>query len=66
MQCVPVQFNCGEAVNFSSFDWLPYGVESVLRYRTYARESVFSYTRLLFTLWKNKKDLSKSTDDIKQ
>jgi len=57
-------FNCGEAVNFSSFDWLPYGVESVDRYRRYARESVFSYTRLLFTIWQNRKDLTGQPNNL--
>ena len=45
-------FNCGEAVNFASPDWLPFGHEADFKYRTASipRTSVFSHARLLFTL----------------
>lgn len=43
-------FNCGEAVNFATHDWLKGGSEADERYRTFARNSVFSHQRLLFTL----------------
>jgi histone demethylase JARID1 len=43
-------FNCGEAVNFAIADWISAGAEAETRYRLFARESVFSYQRLLFTL----------------
>lgn len=35
------QFNCGEAVNFATSDWLRAGGEAEERYRSFARESVF-------------------------
>ena len=43
-------FNCGEAVNFATPDWLHEGTQADERYRTFARSSVFSHQRLLFTL----------------
>ncbi len=43
-------FNCGEAVNFATPDWLHDGTEADERYRVFARSSVFSHQRLLFTL----------------
>jgi len=43
-------FNCGEAVNFATPDWLPEGTEADQRYRTFRRSSVFSHQRLLLTL----------------
>lgn len=45
-------FNCGEAVNFALPSWLPFGGEADYRYRTseIPRQSVFSHSRLLFTL----------------
>lgn len=54
-------FNCGEAVNFASLDWLKAGGEAEKRYRIYGRESVFSHQRLLFTLLKNHESLPKKT-----
>eukprot|EP01039_Chlorochromonas_danica_P004523 gene4523-4961_t len=53
-------FNVGEAVNFASFDWLPYGGVAEERYRMFAREPIFSHQRLLFTLLHNKDQLSTS------
>ena len=52
------QFNCGEAVNFASYDWLKAGSEAIDRYRSFSRDSVFSHTRLIFTLWENRSGLS--------
>jgi histone demethylase JARID1 len=43
-------FNVGEAVNFATPDWLKQGTEADERYRMFARNSVFSHQRLLFTL----------------
>lgn len=42
-------FNCNEAVNFGTSDWLEIGREASERYRLSARPSVFSHDRLLFT-----------------
>jgi hypothetical protein len=53
------QFNVGEAVNFASHDWLLRGSEAEQRYRHFARESVFSHQRLLFTLLNHSQDLTK-------
>lgn len=41
------QFNCGESSNFALEDWLPYGRESVERYREKGRSSVLSFEKLL-------------------
>jgi histone demethylase JARID1 len=43
-------FNVGEAVNFATPDWVVKGSEAEGIYRTFARPSVFSHVRLLFTL----------------
>ena len=43
-------FNVGEAVNFATSDWIAKGTEAEARYREFARPSVFSHVRLLFTL----------------
>ena len=37
-------------MNFATSDWLRAGGEAEERYRGFARESVFSHQRLLFTL----------------
>mmetsp|Transcript_29081 Transcript_29081/g.65358 ORF Transcript_29081/g.65358 Transcript_29081/m.65358 type:complete len:275 (-) Transcript_29081:529-1353(-) len=52
-------FNVGEAVNFASHDWLLRGSEAEQRYRHFARESVFSHQRLLFTLLNHSQDMTK-------
>lgn len=44
-------------MNFATLDWLLAGSEAEERYRKFARESVFSHQRLLFTLWQNLDDL---------
>jgi JmjC domain, hydroxylase len=51
-------FNVGEAVNFATYDWLSSGSEADERYRTFARNSVFSHQRLLFTLLNHKADIA--------
>jgi JmjC domain, hydroxylase len=51
-------FNVGEAVNFATYDWLSSGGEAEERYRTFARNSVFSHQRLLFTLLHHKADVA--------
>ena len=51
-------FNVGEAVNFATYDWLSSGGEAEERYRTFARNSVFSHQRLLFTLFHHKADVA--------
>ncbi len=33
-------FNCGEAVNFASSDWIPHGAASVVDYRAKAKREV--------------------------
>ena len=43
-------FNCGEAVNFATSDWIPHGSQSVVDYRMKGKKEVFSFDRLLFTL----------------
>jgi hypothetical protein len=45
-----VQFNCGEAVNFATSDWLGFARASNERYRRFARASVFSHDRLMLKL----------------
>jgi len=50
-------FNCGEAVNFATPDWLKGGSEADERYRSFSRSSVFSHQRLLFTLLNHKSEL---------
>jgi len=50
-------FNVGEAVNFATYDWLVAGGEAEERYRFYARNSVFSHQRLLFTLLHHKTEI---------
>ena len=42
--------NVGEAVNFALHDWIPHAVEANERYRTFARPSVFSHDRLVYTI----------------
>ncbi|KAL3786060.1 hypothetical protein HJC23_003908 [Cyclotella cryptica] len=42
--------NCGEAVNFALHDWIPHAVDANERYRTFARPSVFSHDRLIYTI----------------
>ena len=42
--------NVGEAVNFALHDWLQHGVDANERYRTFARPSVFSHDRLVYTI----------------
>lgn len=46
-------FNCGEAVNFATPDWLSIGFHAEQHYRLINRPSVFSHVRLLFTLLEN-------------
>jgi histone demethylase JARID1 len=42
--------NIGEAVNFATPDWIKAGAEANERYRSFARQTVFSHDRLTFTL----------------
>lgn len=49
--------NCGEAVNFALHDWIPHAVDANERYRTFARPSVFSHDRLVYTMAHHTKDL---------
>ena len=49
--------NCGEAVNFAPHDWIPHAVDANERYRTFARPSVFSHDRLVYTMAHHFKDL---------
>mmetsp|Transcript_32656 Transcript_32656/g.73723 ORF Transcript_32656/g.73723 Transcript_32656/m.73723 type:complete len:541 (+) Transcript_32656:516-2138(+) len=51
-------FNCGEAVNFATSDWIPHGSQSVVDYRVKGKKEVFSFDRLLFTLSYHLSDLS--------
>ncbi|KAJ7563072.1 hypothetical protein O6H91_03G095700 [Diphasiastrum complanatum] len=47
-------FNCAEAVNFATADWLPHGSFAVDRYRFYHKEAVLSHDELLCVVAKNK------------
>eukprot|EP01104_Vermistella_antarctica_P006858 TRINITY_DN1754_c0_g4_i1.p1 TRINITY_DN1754_c0_g4~~TRINITY_DN1754_c0_g4_i1.p1 ORF type:complete len:743 (-),score=124.96 TRINITY_DN1754_c0_g4_i1:71-2299(-) len=40
-------FNCAEAVNFATADWLPFGRKALDRYRSFRRKSVFDHYRLV-------------------
>ena len=42
--------NIGEAVNFAASDWISFGREANERYRSFARPSIFSHDRLVFTM----------------
>lgn len=42
-------FNCGEAVNFATRDWFPYGAECSARYRRLARLHILPHEHLLVT-----------------
>ena len=42
--------NIGEAVNFSTHDWISYGGEANERYRSIKRPAVFSHDRLTYTM----------------
>lgn len=50
-------FNVGEAVNFATADWIPMGSIADESYRSLARRSVFSHTRLLFVLANHMSDI---------
>ena len=41
-------FNCCEAVNFATADWLEWGFKAAARYRDFKHLSAFSVTKLLF------------------
>lgn len=43
-------FNCAEAVNFATVDWLPWGAKSVRNYRSYAKLPVFAHEALVVSL----------------
>ena len=43
-------FNCAEAVNFATSDWIPHGSQSVVDYRLKGKRECFSFDRLVFTL----------------
>jgi hypothetical protein len=57
-------FNCNEAVNFGTYDWLEFGRQSIEKYRTANRGSPFSIMRLLFTLCKNFTDSKRAEEKI--
>jgi hypothetical protein len=42
-----LQFNCAESCNFALEDWLPFGRESVEKYRKLKRSSVFAFDELV-------------------
>jgi len=54
-------FNCGEAVNFATDDWIAHGALSVHNYRVQFKPEVFSFDRLIFTLTHHLSDLSGAT-----
>ena len=51
-----LQFNCGEAVNFATSDWVRYGVQCVQRYRQWRRPSPLSHDHLMWRLAKHGED----------
>jgi len=51
-------FNCAEAVNFATADWIQHGSVSVVDYRLKGKREVFSFDRLLFTLTYHLSELS--------
>jgi histone demethylase JARID1 len=42
--------NIGEAVNFATMDWIPYGADANEKYRMNHRPAVFSHDRLVYTM----------------
>lgn len=43
-------FNCAEAVNFATVDWIPWGAKSVQKYRKFSKLPVFSHEALICSL----------------
>jgi histone demethylase JARID1 len=43
-------FNCCEAVNFATADWVPYGLAATARYRQFKHIAAFSVAKLLCTI----------------
>ena len=43
-------YNCGEAVNFATYQWIDFAVLATERYRRLGRLAVLGHDRLLFTL----------------
>ncbi|OWZ22872.1 Histone demethylase [Phytophthora megakarya] len=43
-------FNCAEAVNFATLDWLPWGAKSLRKYREFRKLPVFCHEALVCTL----------------
>ncbi|KAH7477291.1 Lysine-specific demethylase 5C [Phytophthora ramorum] len=43
-------FNCAEAVNFATVDWLPWGAKSLRKYREFHKLPVFCHEALVCTL----------------
>lgn len=43
-------FNCAEAVNFATLDWLPWGAKSLRKYREFHKLPVFCHEALVSTL----------------
>lgn len=56
--------NIGEAVNFASPDWIPFGGDANERYRTFSRPSVFSHDRLIFTIANHVKTLDLNSCEL--
>nr|CCA16149.1 histone demethylase putative [Albugo laibachii Nc14] len=46
-------FNCSEAVNFATIDWLPWGMDSLAKYQIYRKLPVFAHEALLCSLAEN-------------
>uniref|UniRef100_A0A7S2SRM7 JmjC domain-containing protein n=1 Tax=Rhizochromulina marina TaxID=1034831 RepID=A0A7S2SRM7_9STRA len=51
-------WNCAEAVNFATSDWIVHGAQAVAEYRLSQKKEVVSFDRLLFTLQYHLSDLS--------
>ena len=43
-------FNCAEAVNFATADWIPWGKTAVGKYKLYKKVPVFSHEGMLCSL----------------
>lgn len=43
-------FNCAEAVNFATIDWLPWGFKSIQKYRKFSKLPVFAHEALVCSL----------------
>jgi len=50
-------YNCAEAVNFATIDWLKFGAKCVDTYRKFKKEPCFSHDELLMNVVNNDKSV---------